>query len=192
MSDKDFTPAQQKTRNALLNAGLALILSHGYDNITVTDITNYADYGRSTFYLYFNDKEDMAWQLLKYQSDQLNQLLLSATQGLKSPQREWEGWRLMFATVDRQREFFNRLDGKLSQQLRMVQKQYLIEMFEENLASGYFRIGIDLPPDIGARFLVGTTLEIMEYWMRYPERGTAETMATMMYRIIFHEAPPSK
>lgn len=191
MSEITLTPSQRKTRNALLNAGLALILTNGYDNITVTDITNHADYGRSTFYLYFKDKEDMAWQLLKHQSDQLDQLLRDSTKHLTSPQREWAAWKLMFETVDYQREFFNRLDGKLSEPLRRVQKQYLIQMFQRNLESGFFRVGIDLPHDIAALFLVGTTVEIMEYWVRHPERGTAEDMAGMVFQIVFHQTPQS-
>lgn len=188
MSNTELSSAQQKTYTALLNAGLELILRDGYDHISVTDITNHADYGRSTFYLYFNDKEDMAWQLLKYQADQLDTLLLTATEDLSSPQREWTAWKLMFETVDRQREFFLKLDGQLSVHLRMVQRNYLIEMFERNLQSGFFRVGIDLPSDIAARFLVGTTLEIMDYWMREPDRGTPEQMAGYVFQIVFHQS----
>ncbi len=189
MTEKNLTPAQIKTRNALINAGLALILMRGYDQISVTDITDYADYGRSTFYLYFRDKEDLAWQLLKQQSDQMDTLLIQATEHLSSPQREWEAWKLMFETVDYQREFFDKMDGKLSRPLRLIQKQYLIEMFQRNLESGFFRVGADVPPDIAALFLVGTTVEIMEYWVQHPERGTAEEMASMVYQIVFHKLP---
>lgn len=189
MSNNSITRAQEKTYQALLGAGLQLLLEKGFDNLTVTEITDRADYGRSTFYLYFKDKEDMAWQLLKYQADQMDQFLMKSTAHLASPQREWEAWRLMFETIHQQREFFTHMDGKLSTGLRLVQKQYLNDMFERNLQSGFFRIGIDLPHDIGARFLVGTVLEIMEYWLQNPEMGTPEEMATHMYRIVFHQSP---
>lgn len=189
MPDKTLTPAQHKTYTALINAGLELILTQGYENITITDITTHADYGRSTFYLYFDDKDDMAWQLLKYQADQLDAYILDTVAEYLSPQREWQAWVIIFSQIDRQKEFFLKLDGELSVRLRMMQKQYLIQSFEKNLRSGFFRIGIDLPPDIASRFLVGTVLEILDYWLQNPDLGTPEDMASHMYRIVFHESP---
>ena len=60
MSTNRYEKERQRTRLAFLNAALALILEKGYDNIAVTDITDRADYGRSTFYEHFEDKEAVA------------------------------------------------------------------------------------------------------------------------------------
>jgi AcrR family transcriptional regulator len=49
----------RRTRELLRNAFLSLVLEKGYDRITVQDILDRADVGRSTFYAHFRDKEDL-------------------------------------------------------------------------------------------------------------------------------------
>ncbi len=48
-----------RTRQALRDALIALILEKHYDEITVQDIIDRANVGRSTFYTHFRDKEDL-------------------------------------------------------------------------------------------------------------------------------------
>jgi AcrR family transcriptional regulator len=43
---------------------VALILEKGYDAVTVTDIIDRADVGRSTFYSHFSDKQDVLFSNL--------------------------------------------------------------------------------------------------------------------------------
>lgn len=49
----------RRTRELLRSALLALIVEKGYDRITVQDILDRADVGRSTFYAHYRDKEDL-------------------------------------------------------------------------------------------------------------------------------------
>jgi AcrR family transcriptional regulator len=48
-----------RTRRRLKEALLELIQERGYDEITIRDITERADVGRSTFYSHFDSKEDL-------------------------------------------------------------------------------------------------------------------------------------
>ena len=48
-----------RTRRLLREALMSLILERGYDAVTVEEITNRADVGRTTFYLHYKDKEDL-------------------------------------------------------------------------------------------------------------------------------------
>ena len=48
-----------RTQKALHNALMSLIVSKGYEAITVQDIIDEADVGRSTFYAHYTGKEDL-------------------------------------------------------------------------------------------------------------------------------------
>ncbi len=50
---------ERRTRQALANALIALMQEKRYDAITVQDILDRADVGRSTFYAHYRDKEDL-------------------------------------------------------------------------------------------------------------------------------------
>ncbi|WP_181449363.1 TetR/AcrR family transcriptional regulator [Nonomuraea aridisoli] len=49
----------RRTRRLVQEALVALILEKGYDAVTVTDVIERADVGRSTFYSHFTDKQDV-------------------------------------------------------------------------------------------------------------------------------------
>ena len=49
----------RRSKELLRSALLAAILDKGYERVTVQDIIDRADVGRSTFYAHFRDKEDL-------------------------------------------------------------------------------------------------------------------------------------
>src|SRR5450432_1310924 len=49
----------RKTRRQLRDALVTLILEKGWDAVSVQDVCEKADVGRSTFYVHFADKEDL-------------------------------------------------------------------------------------------------------------------------------------
>jgi AcrR family transcriptional regulator len=181
---------QHEIRMAFLQAALHLMLEHGYDNVTVADITRLADYGRSTFYLYFKDKEDLVWEMLLHHMQVMDEQIIDAVSHLPSPLREWRAWLMIFQDVEVQRPVFLKLNGEMSRRLRQMQKDYLNEVFERQLRNGDYSLLTDVPPEITARFIVGGELEILEYWINHPEMGDAETMARYFYRLVFRQDPP--
>jgi AcrR family transcriptional regulator len=60
----------QKTRKFLQEALIELVEEKGYDSITVREILDRADVGRSTFYAHFQDKDDLLNSIL----DRLDEL----------------------------------------------------------------------------------------------------------------------
>src|SRR5688572_13339700 len=49
----------QRTRQLMRDALVALILEKGYEKVTIQDIIDRANVGRSTFYAHYHDKEDL-------------------------------------------------------------------------------------------------------------------------------------
>src|SRR5918992_1748802 len=50
---------QQRVRQAIMDAALALFAERGFDEVTVSDIAERAEVGRSTFFRYFGDKQEV-------------------------------------------------------------------------------------------------------------------------------------
>ena len=74
----------QRTRTLLTRALMELIVEKGYQAITVQDIIDRANLGRSTFYAHFLDKEDL---LMSGLEEVVHQLI----QGMKSgPQTQYK------------------------------------------------------------------------------------------------------
>ncbi len=63
----------QRTRSLLRDALFALIIERGYEAITVQDITERANLGRTTFYLHYKDKEELLKASVKALIDDLRQ-----------------------------------------------------------------------------------------------------------------------
>jgi AcrR family transcriptional regulator len=67
---RDVEPAQavlplrerkkRRTRRLLTDAALKLFTERGFDGVTVDELTDYAEVGRSTFFRYFTSKEEVA------------------------------------------------------------------------------------------------------------------------------------
>lgn len=65
--DKQPDRRARKTRRLLSDALIQLILEKRYDSITIQDVIDRADVGRSTFYAHFRDKDDLflsGWEQL--------------------------------------------------------------------------------------------------------------------------------
>ncbi len=187
MSNNRFDRLTERTRLAFLNAAAELIMEHGFDDVSIAAIARRADYGRSTFYLHFTDKDDLGWALVHYHQGLLIERIAARIEGLESPAREWHAWHIIFAEVDVQRPFYLQLYSP-SSRLWQIQKEHLIETFGQQLREGYYSLLDErIPPEIGARFIVGALLEILEYWLRHPEAGDAVTMTNYMFRLVFRQ-----
>lgn len=52
---------QQRAREAIIDAAHELFAERGFDNVTVTDIAERAEVGRTTFFRYFGDKQEVVF-----------------------------------------------------------------------------------------------------------------------------------
>src|SRR6476620_1774100 len=69
----------RRTKRLLKDALVALVLEHGYDNVTVEDITEHADLSRATFYKYHRDKQALLEQIVNALPRDLSERLAPLT-----------------------------------------------------------------------------------------------------------------
>lgn len=81
MPSKKLDRRVRKTRFLLQHALRELILEKGYDAITVQDILDRADVGRSTFYAHFRNKDDLLVIFFEILYSELEEAMVTTGQG---------------------------------------------------------------------------------------------------------------
>jgi AcrR family transcriptional regulator len=93
MAEKKMDRRIQRTRQLLQDALLALILEKGFEAVTVQDVIDRANVGRSTFYAHFQDKEDLLLSGFEHLRTEFEKYLLSESGTRDSP------WALSFSML---------------------------------------------------------------------------------------------
>jgi AcrR family transcriptional regulator len=82
MANRSDDRRTQRTRRALMSAFVELVLSRGYEAVSVGEITGKANVGRSTFYLHYTGKKELLEDSLKFPSS----ALVACVTGTVTPQ----------------------------------------------------------------------------------------------------------
>jgi AcrR family transcriptional regulator len=152
-----------RTRKALKEALTDLILEKGYEAVTVQDVIDRADVGRSTFYAHFVDKDDLLMAIL---ADLDVPGPDTSTWKPDDPAFAWtlelfrhfgSGKRLFKAVASGQsgslarRETTQRLEDLARAELSRLEAGRKLDAFKLETV---------------VRFLVGTFIGFMDWWMR--------------------------
>jgi AcrR family transcriptional regulator len=177
----------RRTRNALGDALIALIEERPYQDITVQDILDRAQIGRSTFYAHYRDKDD---------------LFLSDVEDFLE---------LMSTLLLRQNEASNRIVPVRELLTHFAQMRPLLTALTEadklrdflELGQGYFARAIDrrfsdvaetramLPYERAAmsQAFAGAFLSLATWWMTQPSPSTTpEEMDAMFHQMVWSGA----
>jgi AcrR family transcriptional regulator len=163
-----------RTRQSLHRALIQLILERDYDEITVGDVTEAANVGRSTFYAHFTDKDD----LLRSGAGHLRAMLVqehgSAVAGEDRPERRPLGFsRFMTEHLKEQHQLYRALmRGRAGPIILDKFRQFLCEIVRAELASAGDNVSTTTPaPEITVQFVVGAYMSIVTWWL---DRGGKE------------------
>jgi AcrR family transcriptional regulator len=163
----------KRTRRQLREALIALMLERGWDAVSVRDICERADVGRSTFYVHFADKENLLLSGFDELHRGMEELRTSARQsfGFLLPLAEHaaENRRLVEALLGRQSG--QRVHWRFRDMLRL-----LIEAELDTL--GVPRSAL-VP---GAHYIAGGTAELLMGWVEHPKGVSAEQISQLLRR----------
>lgn len=163
----------QRTRQLLSEALIGLLVERRYDLISVQDILDRANVGRSTFYAHYHDKEDLLVSEFQRMLDHLTQQIAKRTDG-DGPALPSLG---LFRHVrDHQRLYKALLWGRGIDLLFKRGHAHLSGLIEAQLTV----LAADQPPGvpvpIAAHALAGTLLTLLQWWLDHDMPYSPEEM----------------
>jgi len=160
----------QKTRTFLHKALMSIILEKKYESITVQEILDRADVGRSTFYMHYTDKDELLLSGLQYVKNLLQAAQASAT---APPGRSYEtivGFSLpMFEHVYEYRAVNRALLGSNAEAVvRRYIHSALVAVVDREVRMEFRkrkRGNCPLSPELLTHFVVSTFISILTFWL---------------------------
>ncbi len=166
----------RRTQKMLHRALISLVLEKSYDSITIQQILDRADIGRSTFYAHFKSRDE----LLISGIHDLRDTLESAIQRERSrskPHEDVIGFSLMmFEHASEYREVYHAL---LNTHGWPIFRQRLEEMFDEIMRreckaeiQKLKKADSDVPVDLFVHYLVAGFFSVLTWWLGRRSRLT--------------------
>lgn len=152
----------RRTRRILRDALVALVVERGYDRITVQDVLDRADVGRSTFYAHFRDKDALFLSCF----DDLRADLRHELDTMAPHQPPTEPTRpvgVLFDHAYRHRDIYRAVCGRPGGNVVTRHVQRLIgELLREHLDS----VGTRMPVEIVAEYHAGALFNVLSWWVQ--------------------------
>lgn len=169
---------QRKTRDAIFDAFTNLLKKKRYSSITVQNIIDEADIGRSTFYAHFNTKDELLKSMCTdiFSHVFLDDLAAEKTHDFSRTNNGLEARlsHILHHLRDDGNNIIGILSSESSELFMKYFKEYLLVMFSEYLDE----IVIDAPTDFVLNHLVGSFSETVMWWignrMKYSPEDTAK------------------
>lgn len=160
---------QKKTRQAVFDAFTRLLETKSYANITVQEIIDEADIGRSTFYSHFETKDDLLKELCTEIFNHVfsDELMKEKTHDFSSSGGDLkkEITHILYHLQDNRSYLRGILSCESGELFMGYFKEYLYSVFEKALENRKF----DVPKDYVLDHMVCDFAESVRWWMKHED-----------------------
>lgn len=169
----------QRTRQLLSEALVQLIREKDYHAITVSDIIERANVGRSTFYAHYRDKDDLFLGELDRVIEVLGQSLPGQEDMPFFPSLG------LFRHVAEEYELYKALvwTPGIDLMIKHMQRS-LSQRIEQGLEKSGTKF--ELPIPILASFIAGSFLTLLKWWLENKRMNSPEQMDETFQKLIMH------
>jgi AcrR family transcriptional regulator len=182
---------KQQTREQLKRAALELLNERGYAALTVQAITDRADVGYGTFYLYFQDKDQLVWAVIEQLGDHFSRTLNDAAIQIPSPRREYVSWKMTFRfALEHRDNYLNLFGSRGSAYLNRQMQDYLAALHARNIRDGVYWAARSLPVEVMAQYMAGAFWRLLMWWLEEPNGRTPDDMARLLFEMVYMQPPP--
>lgn len=175
----------QRTRERLQKALIELISERRYDAITIQNVADRANVGRTTFYLHYSSKDELFvncheaivrefhfGSLFPISRDEL--LSQEAPLGMVLAYRHLEHERVLLYSI------FQGKDSLLI--LRRIRDRSAQEI-ETNLRAAFAESDNTIPFEVLANYLAGAQIALVQWWLEKRRPHTPEKVAESFHRL---------
>jgi AcrR family transcriptional regulator len=167
----------RRTRKLLMDALIALSLKHGYEQVSIMDITVRADVSYSTFFRHFPDKDALLRAMTQEAIDALNTMVRDVPMDQPT-----QVGKLLFEHVE-QHEALYRVIMSSSEGNRVVQSvnDSILQMVISGIQS---RPNCAFPVEIVANHLVSGIMSLVRWWLEHHKPYPIAEMARIYAEMI--------
>jgi AcrR family transcriptional regulator len=170
----------QRTYLLVSTAMMELLSETPYDAITVQDILDRANIGRSTFYAHYYDKEDVLASITE-------QMLDLFSQGMQQTEDRPEllpGLELFRHAKQMQKQLQVMLKGYSGEVLLKTTQALLSKNIEQNLTSALTeKRSPTVPLEVVSQYLAGAFLNLLKWWIEAEMPYSPERMDEMFQQM---------
>jgi AcrR family transcriptional regulator len=169
----------------LYEALLDLIIEKGYEAITVQDLIDRANIGRSTFYSHFLDKEQLLLGNIGKLSEFLKQQFATRSLPEISGEYRFSFSLAMLQHVHSHKRIYKAVAGKQSGVLVLFHMQrMLVDLVREEIVVLLpSSASSSIPQDIAIEFVVNTFWSLLTWWMDQKTPYSAAEMDRMFHTL---------
>lgn len=179
---------QQKTREAIFEAFSTLLSTKSYTRITIQDIIDKANIGRSTFYSHFETKDDllkeMCTELFSHVfSEHLNTENthdFSLTHGDPGSIIT----HILYHLQDNKKNIVGILTCESGELFLRFFKQYLNELVTQHILARIERKNKNIPDDFLVNHMAGSFVEMVQWWLKNSMRQSPEELTEYYLSVI--------
>lgn len=187
MSGNKLDRRIRKTLQLLQDALMMLISEKGYEDITVQDILDRANVGRSTFYAHFENKDQLLNSILLHLNDvfeERNRQLAAGELPVKDSQPVYLPFRLL-QFVEQNHDFFKALLGKQGQ------VGFSKPLYDYLFAQAYQHLELLLPQGKGDKlrlemvthYYVSAFIGVLVWWLEKNRPYSVEEIGQLLRKL---------
>jgi AcrR family transcriptional regulator len=166
MAKRSIDRRVARTRTTLHRALMSLIMTKGYESITVEDICESANVGRSTFYTHYTDKDDLMRSGLEHLRARLMDHQRDAAE--RDAEHRALGFSLpMFEHTRDHMHLFRALVGSRGGAIALgTIRQVLSDLVRGELATDASKKAKEaIPSEIVVQYVVGAYMAVLTWWL---------------------------
>ena len=175
----------QRTRELLQKALIELISKHRYDAITIQDIVDRANVGRTTFYLHYSSKDElfMSCHEAIVSEFHFGPHHTRSREELLSPEAPPGMTSAYLHLLDARALLYPIFQGKDSLLILRRIRDRSAQEIEASLRAAFVEADSAIPFDVLANYLAGAQIALAQWWLEKRQPHTPEKLAQTFHRL---------